>query len=89
MTHARLPLGHDDLLLRLRKVEGQVRGIQRMVETDETCVDTLTQIASARAALAAVAIGLLDDHITKVAASGGTPDDLAAIRSSLALFAQH
>lgn len=89
MTHCRLPLGHDDVLLRLRKVEGQVRGIQRMIETDETCIDTLTQIASARAALAAVAIGLLDDEITRAAASGGTADDLAAIRSSLALFAPH
>ncbi len=60
-----------------------------MVETDETCVDTLTQIASARAALTAVAIGLFDEEIARVAASGGTADDLAAIRSSLALFAQH
>ncbi|QYG94232.1 metal-sensitive transcriptional regulator [Iamia sp. SCSIO 61187] len=88
MTQCR-HLSHDDILLRLRRAEGQVRGIQRMVETGETCVDVLTQIASTRAALAAVALGLLDDEITRAVASGGSADDVAAIRSSLALFAQH
>jgi CsoR family transcriptional regulator, copper-sensing transcriptional repressor len=48
---------------RLRRIEGQVRGLQRMVEEDTYCIDILTQVNSARAALKAVGIGLLDDHV--------------------------
>ena len=53
----------DDYLVRLRRVEGQVRGLQRMVEEDTYCVDVLTQISAATRALQAVAIGLLEDHL--------------------------
>ena len=52
----------DQLLTRLRRVEGQVRGIQGMVEDDRYCVDVLTQISAVQAALDKVALGLLDDH---------------------------
>jgi DNA-binding FrmR family transcriptional regulator len=52
----------DQLLKRLRRVEGQVRGIQGMVEDDRYCVDVLTQISAVQAALDKVALGLLDDH---------------------------
>ena len=52
----------DQLLKRLRRVEGQVRGIEGMVEDDRYCIDVLTQIAAAQAALDKVALGLLDDH---------------------------
>ena len=52
----------DQLLTRLRRVEGQIRGIQRMVEEDRWCPDILGQISAAQAALDAVAVGLLDDH---------------------------
>jgi CsoR family transcriptional regulator, copper-sensing transcriptional repressor len=52
----------DQLLTRLRRVEGQVRGVQKMVEEDRYCIDVLTQIGAARAALDKVALGLLDDH---------------------------
>jgi DNA-binding FrmR family transcriptional regulator len=52
----------DQLLTRLRRVEGQVRGVQKMVEDDRYCIDVLTQIGAARAALDKVALGLLDDH---------------------------
>jgi CsoR family transcriptional regulator, copper-sensing transcriptional repressor len=52
----------DELLTRLRRVEGQVRGISGMVEEDRYCIDVLTQISAARAALDKVALGLLDDH---------------------------
>ncbi|ONI92997.1 transcriptional regulator [Saccharothrix sp. ALI-22-I] len=55
--------GKDDLLKRLRRIEGQVRGLQRMVDNDEYCIDVLTQIAAATKALQAVSLGLLDDHI--------------------------
>ena len=51
------------VLARLRKVEGQVRGLQRMVEADEYCIDVLTQISAATKALQAVALSLLEDHL--------------------------
>jgi DNA-binding FrmR family transcriptional regulator len=53
----------DAYLKRLRRVEGQVRGLQRMVENDEYCIDVLTQIAAATKALQAVSLGLLDEHL--------------------------
>jgi DNA-binding FrmR family transcriptional regulator len=53
----------DDLLARLRRIEGQVRGIARMVEADEYCVDILTQIQAANAALERVGLRLMGDHI--------------------------
>lgn len=52
----------DQLLGRLRRIEGQVRGIQRMIEEERYCIDVLTQIAAAQAALDRVALGLLDSH---------------------------
>jgi DNA-binding FrmR family transcriptional regulator len=52
----------DQLKSRLRRVEGQVRGIERMVEEDRYCIDILTQIGAIQAALDKVALGLLDDH---------------------------
>jgi DNA-binding FrmR family transcriptional regulator len=52
----------DQLLARLRRIEGQIRGIETMVEEDRYCIDVLTQISAARAALDKVALGLLDDH---------------------------
>ena len=48
---------------RLRRIEGQVRGLQRMVEEDQYCIDILTQVNSATAALRAVGLGLLDGHV--------------------------
>ena len=52
----------DELLARLRRIEGQIRGIETMVTEDRYCIDVLTQISAARAALDKVALGLLDDH---------------------------
>jgi DNA-binding FrmR family transcriptional regulator len=52
----------DQLLARLRRIEGQIRGIEGMVEDDRYCIDILTQISAAQAALDKVALGLLDDH---------------------------
>ena len=56
-------LEKDDYLTRLRKVEGQVRGLQRLVDEDTYCIDVLTQIASVNAALKKVALGLVDQHL--------------------------
>jgi DNA-binding FrmR family transcriptional regulator len=52
----------DQLLARLRRIEGQIRGIEGMVEDDRYCIDVLTQISAAQAALDKVALGLLDGH---------------------------
>jgi DNA-binding FrmR family transcriptional regulator len=52
----------DQLLKRLRRVEGQVRGVQNMVDEDRYCIDVLTQISAVQAALDKVALGLMDDH---------------------------
>jgi DNA-binding FrmR family transcriptional regulator len=65
------------VLGRLRRVEGQVRGLQRMVEQDTYCIDILTQISAATRALQAVAIGLLEGHlahcVVDAAQEGGDP----------------
>lgn len=53
----------EELLKRLARVEGQVRGVGRMVEEDRYCIDILTQIEAAEAALNKIALGLLDDHV--------------------------
>ena len=52
----------DQLLKRLRRIEGQVGGIERMVEDDRYCIDVLTQISAVQAALDKVALGLMDEH---------------------------
>jgi CsoR family transcriptional regulator, copper-sensing transcriptional repressor len=60
----------DAMLARLKRIEGQVRGLQKMVESDAYCIDILTQITAASNALKKVAIGLLDDHIRHCVADG-------------------
>ena len=56
-------IGKDDYQRRLRRIEGQVRGLQRMIDEDTDCVDVLTQISSVTKALQSVALGLLDEHV--------------------------
>jgi DNA-binding FrmR family transcriptional regulator len=55
--------GKEDYLRRLRKIEGQVRGLQKMIDTDTWCPDVVIQVASATRALQEVAVGLLNDHL--------------------------
>ena len=62
MTERGYTATKDQLLARLKRIEGQIRGIEGMVSDDRYCIDVLTQIAAARAALDKVALGLLDDH---------------------------
>ena len=69
----------DDLLKRLRRIEGQVGGIQRMVDDDRYCIDVLTQISAVQAALDKVALGLLDDHARHCVIGG--PDELKQDRT--------
>ena len=66
----------EQLQRRLARVEGQVRGISRMVEEDRYCIDVLTQINAVRAALDKVALGLLDGHARHcIVGGGGGPTD--------------
>lgn len=53
----------DDYLKRLRRIEGQVRGLQRLIDEDTYCIDILTQISAVNKALQSVAVGLLDQHV--------------------------
>ena len=75
-------ISKDDYQKRLRRIEGQVRGLQRMIDEDTYCVDVLTQISSVTKALQAVALGLLDEHVrhcvTHAEGRDGTetPDDM-------------
>ncbi len=68
-----------DQLRRLRRVEGQVRGLQRMVESDTYCIDVLTQVSAATRALESFALGLLDEHlahcVTHAIGAGGSEAD--------------
>lgn len=63
MTMAGYEMNKDDLLRRLRRIEGQVRGIAQMVEDDRYCIDVLTQVAAATKGLQSVAVGMFDDHL--------------------------
>lgn len=82
----------DDLQARLRKIEGQVRGLQRMVEEDQYCLDILTQVSSAVAALRAVGMGLLDDHVRHCVResieAGGGDDKVEELMAAVARFAK-
>jgi CsoR family transcriptional regulator, copper-sensing transcriptional repressor len=79
----------DDLLKRLRRAEGQVRGIQRMVEDDTYCIDVLTQVSAATKALENVALSLLDDHLShcvaEASAEGGPVADEKLREASAAI----
>ena len=66
----------DQLQKRLRRIEGQVRGVQGMVEDDRYCIDILTQIGAIQAALDKVALGLMDEH-ARHCVMGATGDDQA------------
>jgi DNA-binding FrmR family transcriptional regulator len=66
MTNAKSPgykASKEQLLKRLARVEGQVGGVTRMIEEDRYCIDVLTQIEAAQAALNKIALGLVDDHV--------------------------
>ncbi len=79
----------DDHLKRLRRVEGQVRGIAKMVEDDKYCIDILTQVSAATKALQSIALGLLDDHmshcVVDAARTGGAQQDAKLREASEAI----
>lgn len=79
----------DLVLKRLRRIEGQVRGLERMVESDTYCIDVLTQISAATRALEAVALELLDDHLShcvrEAVSEGGAEADAKVAEASAAI----
>jgi DNA-binding FrmR family transcriptional regulator len=66
----------EDIGARLRRIEGQVRGLQKMVDNDDYCIDILTQITAASNALKKVAVGLLEDHLRHCVAEGKADRDM-------------
>jgi DNA-binding FrmR family transcriptional regulator len=79
----------DSHLKRLRRIEGQVRGLHRMVESDQYCIDVLTQVAAATKALQAFSLELLDEHLThcvaQAAEKGGEEAELKVKEASAAI----
>ena len=79
----------EDYLKRLRRIEGQVRGLQKMVEDDKYCIDILTQVSAVTRALQSVSLGLLEDHIghcvTQAVAEGGEVAELKVREASDAI----
>jgi DNA-binding FrmR family transcriptional regulator len=79
----------DDYLRRLRRIEGQVRGLQKMVEEEQYCIDILTQISATTSALQSVALGLLDEHLShcvaRAAVSGGPESEVKLKEASDAI----
>lgn len=74
----------DDYLKRLRRIEGQVRGLQRMVEADDYCIDVLTQISAVNKALRSVGIGLLEEHVNHCVMEAAAQGDDDAAREKVA-----
>ena len=70
-------MNKQEYLTRLRRIEGQIRGLQRMIDEDTYCIDVLTQVSAATKALQSVAVGLLDEHVRHCVrdALGGDADD--------------
>jgi DNA-binding FrmR family transcriptional regulator len=68
-------MNKDDYRNRLRRIEGQVRGLQRMIDGDDYCIDVLTQISAVTRALQSVAVGLLDEHIRHCVSDAASDDD--------------
>jgi DNA-binding FrmR family transcriptional regulator len=74
----------DEVVARLRRVEGQVRGLQRMIDEDAYCIDVLTQVSAATSALKGVAVRLLDDHIRHCVAEGDRDDRVTEATDAIA-----
>lgn len=75
----------DDYLRRMRRIEGQVRGIERMISDETYCIDILTQVSAVTKALQAVSLGLLDEHMSHCildAARADSPDAEAKLREA-------
>jgi CsoR family transcriptional regulator, copper-sensing transcriptional repressor len=76
-------IGKDDYLRRLRRIEGQVRGLQRLIEEDTYCIDVLTQVSAVTRALQGVALGLLDEHVRHCVTNAARGDDPQAAEAMI------
>ncbi len=74
----------EDYAKRLNRIEGQVRGIRRMIDEDTYCIDVLTQVSAATRALQSVAVGLLDEHVRHCVKNAVTEGDEAALDAMVA-----
>ncbi len=77
-------MAKDDYLKRLRRIEGQVRGIARMIDEDTYCIDVLTQLSAATRALQSVGIGLLEEHVNHCVMNAARQGDEEATREKVA-----
>jgi DNA-binding FrmR family transcriptional regulator len=77
-------MDRDAYLKRLRRIEGQIRGLQRMVEADEYCIDVLTQLSAATKALHSVGIGLLEEHVNHCVLEAARAGDEDTAREKVA-----
>ncbi len=79
----------DELQKRLRRIEGQVRGLQRMIDEDSYCIDVVTQVSSVTSALRSVALSLMDTHLShcvaEAASTGGAVADAKLAEASAAI----
>jgi len=79
----------EDYLRRLRRIEGQIRGLAKMVDEDKYCIDILTQVSAATKALQSVALGLMEDHlghcVAEAVAEGGEVADAKVREASEAI----
>jgi DNA-binding FrmR family transcriptional regulator len=84
-------MNKDDLQKRLRRIEGQVRGIQKMVDDDTYCIDILTQVGAIQAALRSVGLGLIDGHVRHCVrdslAEGGGDEKVEELVAAVSRFA--
>lgn len=82
-------MNRDDYLKRLKRIEGQVRGVQRMVEEDSYCIDVLTQISAINKAMQSVAVGLLNEHlhhcVAQAIADGGDDANVKIAEATAAI----
>ena len=84
-------MNKGDLLRRLRRIEGQVRGLQQMIEDDRYCIEVLVQISAATKALQSVAVGMFDDHLRHCVADAvtdGGPEADAKLTEATAAVAR-
>lgn len=88
-SHSGYLASKDVYLNRLRRIEGQARGLQKMIEEEKYCIDILTQISAMTSALQSVALGLLDEHLShcvvQAAAQGGDEADAKITEASEAI----
>ena len=76
-------MNKDEYLKRLRRIEGQVRGLQRMIDEDTYCIDVLTQMSAINKALQSVAVGLLDEHVRHCVKNASPEESEAMIAEAM------